>query len=223
MFEILQESPVFKGLGSERIESLLREVGYQIKKYGKEDMISMREEQCNTLQIVIKGSVKGEMLDLSGKVIKIEDIPAPRPLASAFLFGKNNRFPVDIIANEDVSILRLSKESVLQLFMKDEDILKNYLNAISNRTQFLTRKLFFLSFKTIREKIAFFLNEQLKNQGGNEIVLKLTQREMAELFGVARPSLARGFAELEKTGVIELSRKNVKVLDQKGLLELIKS
>ncbi|MCL3778913.1 Crp/Fnr family transcriptional regulator [Prolixibacteraceae bacterium JC049] len=221
MSMVLVQSPIFRGLNMEEINSLLEQVNYQIKKYSKDDLIAMRDDECNALLIVVEGSVKGEMLDLSGKVIKIEDIEAPRPLASAFIFGKQNRYPVDIIANGDVKILKIAKPEVLHMFQANEQVLKNYLNAISNRTQFLTRKLFFLSFKTIREKIAFYLSELHKQQKSEQLQLPLPQREIAELFGVARPSLARGFAELQDMGMIEVERKLVVIKDKRALLGLV--
>ena len=54
--------------------------------------------------IVFNGVVKGEMVDYAGRVIKIEDIPAPGALASAFMFGSNNRFPVNVICISDTEI-----------------------------------------------------------------------------------------------------------------------
>lgn len=221
LYDILEKSPIFNGLGINDIQLLLNEINYQIKKFTKDELIAMRDDQCNALLIVVEGSVKGEMLDLSGKVIKIEDIEAPRPLASAFIFGKQNRFPVDIIANGDAKILKIAKPDVLIMFQKSEQVLKNYLNAISNRTQFLTRKLFFLSFKTIREKIAFYLSELYKQQQNDKLILPLTQREMSELFGVARPSLARGFAELQDLGMIDVDRKTITIRNKRDLLGLV--
>jgi len=38
--------------------------------------------------LVIDGKTKGEMIDYSGRIIKIEDIPAPGALAPGFIFGK---------------------------------------------------------------------------------------------------------------------------------------
>ena len=53
----------------------------------------MAGDPVANLLIVLSGSVRGEMIDYSGKTVKIEDIEAPKPLAAAFLFGKENRFP----------------------------------------------------------------------------------------------------------------------------------
>lgn len=116
--EQLSQSPVFRGISPFEMESLLNDAQYQIKKYSKGDMVAFREDRCENLMIVLKGSVKGEMLDPSGKSIKIEDIMAPYPIASAFLFGQRNQFPVNVTANEEVEIFYLSKDSVIDLFQK---------------------------------------------------------------------------------------------------------
>lgn len=81
----LIQSPVFRGIDANEMENLLQKIQYRIRKYQKGDMVAFREDRCENLMIVLKGSVKGEMLDPSGKTIKIEDIMAPYPIASAFL------------------------------------------------------------------------------------------------------------------------------------------
>ncbi len=217
--EMLLQCPLFKGLRKDEVEGLI--LGrYQIHAYHKGDIIAMRDEECNALNIVIKGSVKGEMLDMSGKVIKIEDIEAPKPLAVAFIFGQQSKFPVDIVSNGDVQILRIQKLAVLEMLQVNQQLLTNFLNTISNRTQFLTRKLFFLSFKTIKQKLAYYLSEQY-NQFGEQFTLSVSQQQMSELFGVARPSLARAMGELADEGILDVHRKEVKVLNKEALFALI--
>ena len=49
-------------------------------------MISQTGDVVESLVIVMEGVVKGEMVDYAGRVIKIEDIPAPGALQQlAFL------------------------------------------------------------------------------------------------------------------------------------------
>lgn len=220
MFIRLAKCPVFKGITPEHIEELISSVPYKINKFQKESLIASRGEECKNLMIVVEGSVRGEMLDYSGKVLKVEDIFAPKPIAAAFLFGQNNKFPVDVIANSDVTILKISKESVLNLFQHNDQFLQNYLNAISNRAQFLSQRIWFLSFKTIKGKLAQYILNLLK-ENMRIVTLPLTQKELAEFFGVTRPSLARALGEMEKDGLIEVSRKEITVLDKERLIEII--
>ena len=101
--------PLFRGLTTGEIEIILSGIPHHIKKFKTNSIISVSGDPVNSLMIVITGVVKGEMVDYEGRVIKIEDIPAPGALASAFLFGNKNRFPVNVIATSDAEILTIDK------------------------------------------------------------------------------------------------------------------
>lgn len=222
MYRIISSSPFFRGLKPDEIESLFGRISHSVKSFSKGQTIAQREEEVRNLCIVVEGSVKGEMVDFSGKILKIEEMQAPQPIAHAFLFGDRNRFPVDVIALEDCKILFIPKPDVVRLLQHSDIILNNYLNAISNRAQFLSNKLWFLSFKTIKEKVAHYLLSLSKNDSKAIIILPKSHQELAEFFGVARPSLARIFAEMEDEGIITVNRREVNILDRRKLLEMIR-
>jgi CRP-like cAMP-binding protein len=169
--------------------------------------------------IVTGGMAKGEMIDYAGRVIKIEDIPAPGALASAFLFGNRNRFPVNVIAVNDVELLIIEKSDFLFLMMKNDKILANFLDMISNRSQFLSEKIKFLNFKTIKGKLAQFILQKT-DQGTQSVKFEITQNELADYFGVARPSVARAIGDMEEEGLIEAKGKNIRIIDRQRLVEL---
>lgn len=221
-FEILSQSPIFKGIELDILQELINGTHYQLKKYSKDELIVSAGEPCDRLYIVQKGSVKAEMNDYSGKTIKIEDIEAPRPLATGFLFGKNNKFPVSVVANNEVELICIRKDEFTKLLQKSVQILNNYLNAISTRTQFLSQKLKFLSFKTIKQKIAHYL---LEMAGDRLSIVEIphSQNQLAEIFGVTRPSLARALGDLSRDGFIEVQRRSIKIVDKQKMNKLLES
>ena len=221
MYKILSDSILFKGLSELDIQNLLNKINYQIKKYKPKEIIALSGEECNYLMIILKGSVKGEMFDYSGKTIKIEDIYAPMPLAIAFIFGKNNKFPVTVEAVIDTELLVVHRSEFLKLLQSDVKILNNFLNAISNRSQFLSNKIRFLSFTTIKSKFAQYVLELAKDDF-YIVELKQTQQQLAELFGVTRPSFARIIGEMQNEGLIKIEKKQVEILNRNALIELIK-
>jgi CRP/FNR family transcriptional regulator, dissimilatory nitrate respiration regulator len=216
---LLSDAPLFKGLTVEGIESILSEVPHRIKKFQSGFLIAQTGDPVNSLIIVLSGVVKGEMVDYAGRVIKIEDIPAPGALASAFMFGNRNRFPVNVITVSDGELLLIEKPDFLKLLMRNDIILVNFLNMISNRSQFLSEKIKFLNFKTIKGKLAHYI---LQKAGKKELLVKLdmTQYELADFFGVARPSVGRALGEMEKDGYIEAKGKSIKIFDREGLADL---
>ncbi|MCG6190224.1 MULTISPECIES: Crp/Fnr family transcriptional regulator [Maribellus] len=219
-FSLISQCPVFRGISENEIMELLNKIHFQIKRFNKEEIVAYAGDTVQNLYILLSGSVKGEMIDYSGKTIKIEDVEASKPLASAFLFGKENKFPVTVTALVDLKILAIPVPEFLKVLQMNTQVLKNYLNSISTRTQFLSQKLHFLSFKTIREKVAHFLLTRAEDKF-HSIELKNTQQQLADLFGVTRPSLARIFGEMQKEGLIKIERKTVTLLNKEKLNELL--
>ncbi len=219
-YSVLSDSPLFKGITPENIELIFKTVPFRIRKYQSGSAIAQSGEQVNSLIIVLKGLVKGIMVDFAGRVIKIEDIPASGALASAFIFGKMNMFPVNVIAVTDSEILYVDKADFLKILMKNDDLLINFLNMISNRSQFLSEKIKFLNFKSIKSKLANLILQKVEKES-NRANLGMTQSDLADFFGVTRPSIARAIGELEKERYIEAKGKNIKILDKEGLANLI--
>jgi CRP-like cAMP-binding protein len=216
----LSGAPLFKGMSPSEVETALTSVPYRVKKFQAGSMISQSGEPVNSLMVVLSGTVKGEMIDYAGRVIKIEDIPAPGIIASAFIFGNRNWFPVNVIAVSDGELFLIDKPDFLRLMMRNNILLVNFLDLISTRSQFLSEKIKFLNFKTIKGKLAHYILQK-SNKENPFVILGMTQNDLADFFGVARPSVARALGELEEEGFIEAKGKNIKILDRKGLEEFI--
>jgi CRP-like cAMP-binding protein len=215
----LTQCPVFLGLNEPEISDILSKTHHFTKSFEVGEIAAFSGETVNFLMIVLEGSVKGEMQDFSGKVIKIDDIRAPRVLASAFIFGKQNKFPVNVMANEKTRILYIPKYEFMKMLQGDIRILQNFLNVVSTQSQMLASKLKFLSFKTIKGKIAQYILS-LAGSDKTMVELPMTQNDLAEQFGVARPSLARALGEMAEEGIISVDRKVVRILDRKRLREV---
>jgi CRP-like cAMP-binding protein len=219
-YSLLSGSPLFNGINPDSIEMILKEVPYRTRKYQSGLTIVQSGELVNSLIIVLKGSVKGVMSDYAGRVIKIEDIPAPGALAAAFIFGNMNKYPVTVIAVADSELLFIDKSDFLKVLMKNDKLLINFLNMISNRSQFLSEKIKFLNFKTIKGKLANLILQKVGKDGSSSN-LGMTQNDLADFFGVTRPSIARAISELEKDKLIEAKGRNIRIIDKEGLGDLI--
>ena len=69
------------------------------------------------------------------------------------LSGHQNNYPVQITANEEAALLSIPKDEFLKMMQAHEGVLTNFINILSSRAQFLSGKLRFLSFSTLREKL----------------------------------------------------------------------
>jgi len=220
MYEIISENPLFRGISSSDIEVLFKNGIYQVKKFKPKDIVAIQGGPCNYLMIIVSGTVQGQMVDSSGRLIVIEEISAPFAIAVAFIYAEKNELPVSIVALRDSTILFVRRDYFTDILQQNKMVLLNYLTVISNRSKFLSDKIHFLTFRTIKSKIADFLLKQLKQSGTRVIFLEETQQELADIFGVARPSLARTFKEMEDEGLINVERKKITLLDEPKLKRL---
>jgi CRP-like cAMP-binding protein len=218
--EKASQCPILTGVDSKTLLELFGSLQFQIKTFKRDEVMAMQGDEVNRLMILLEGSARGEMTDFSGHVIKIEDVAAPRPLAGAFLFGTDNHFPVDVLANEPVKVLIIYRNEFLKMLRMNDGILINYLNLVGSKAQFLSRKIKFLSFKTIKGKIAHYLIG-LEYDSSGYTKIPASQQELADLFGVARPSVARAIGDLESEGLISNQCRMIKILDKAGLMKYL--
>jgi len=93
--------PICKNIPVNEREDFLNELKFKIKSFKKGEWIAQQGDIVKALYILLKGSVKAEMISDSGTILNIKTIYAPNSSAAAFLFADNNEFPVDVVALED--------------------------------------------------------------------------------------------------------------------------
>lgn len=219
---LLTKIPLFQSVRKNEIEDIFAELKIKETNFKKGEILAFQEEICNRLIIILTGSVKGEMTDPSGKVVKVEDIFAPNPLAILFLFGEENRFPVQATALEDTTALVIPKQSVLRMLSMNEALLKNYLDISANFAGRLSTKLHFMSFRTIRQKLAMYILNLSQKVDADSVVLDKTKTGLAEYFGVSRQSLERELTNMEKEKLIQTEKRNILIKNKNKLIQLIK-
>jgi CRP/FNR family transcriptional regulator, dissimilatory nitrate respiration regulator len=222
IIELLCECTLFRGMSYGEVSRALNGHMRRIKKYSSHVLIAQAGDKIDSLQILLQGSVKGEMIDYTGKVIKIEDIFPPRPLAPAFLFGSQNGYPVNITTVEEVTLLSIPRDSFLVMLQESEKVLVNFVNILSSRGQFLSNKIKFLSFTTIKGKLAQYLLDLSTYAGSGSFELSHSQSQLSELFGVTRPSIGRAISEMKQDGIFHTEGKRVVILDHSGLTSYLK-
>lgn len=220
MFEVLKASPLFKGLEIEDINLLINNSSHHIKQFSNKEVLAYSGESVEKAMIVLEGKLQGEMVDFAGNSLKIEEIEPPQMVAAAFLYGTQSIFPVNLSAISEGKMLIIYKNDFTKLLSADQRILNNYLNIVSGKAQFLSRKITFLSFKTIKEKIAYYLLQNYKT-GNLIVIINQSQTGLAEMLGVARPSLARTISEMEADQLIQWERNQVVILNLKSLQALL--
>jgi len=210
--------PVCMNIPVDEREKFLNEITYKTKFLKEGELIAQQGDIVNALYILLKGSAQAEIISDSRTVLNMEIVKAPNLLAPALLFAANNQFPVDVVALEDCEIILISKDSIVKQLSSNQAFLQGFMKFNSNRVNFLSERLKLLSTKTIKGKLAQYILARTKDM---DFTLDRKQTDLAEYFGVTRPSLSRSLSEMIEEGIISLKRKTGTILNPEKLKDLI--
>ena len=212
--------PLFIHLRQNEIDAILERAVAEERRVEKDNYVVRQGDTINHLYLLMEGLVRTEMVTKEGNVLEIEFIEPVRPLAPAFLVASENRFPVDVITTEQSVFYVIPKALWLKELMANETLLTNFMMVISNMSVFLSKKVQMMSIKSLKGKLSLYILENTTPQQPT-FHLKRTQTQLAEYFGVQRPSLARTIGEMIREGWITLYRRELSVLQRGKLEELV--
>lgn len=210
--DVISSENLFLGISKEEIGEIIKTVHHQVRKYSRGEILIHEDDRYSSLIFLLQGKVSTQIMNIDGQVLIVDQLQAPATLAPAALFASEDEIPVTVLADEDCRALILPRESVLQIIANDQRVMTNFLKILSNRVQFLTKKMKMMRFESLRSKFIKHILELKNIQKSNTISLQHTQQELSEIFGVARPSLARVIRELHNEGVIHAKGKTISIL-----------
>lgn len=191
--ELLKQIPFFRGTSTETILEFLEDAPLRVHTYQTRDIIAHQGDSIRGLLLLLSGSVRGQMTNPEGKRLTIDTIHAPEILASAFVYGTVNQFPVTIEALEASEVWHVDREYFLKFMGRHTTVMREFLRVISDRSNFLSSKINTLNLQSLRERLLSYIKTN-PNFG--------KQEDLALQLGVARPSLARLLGELLDEGVL---------------------
>ena len=212
--------PLFSEIDKTEQEAFLTRLVSNKNVYEKGQTVARQGDEIKHLYLLVKGTVRTEMITQEGNLLEIEFIDAVRPLAPAFVFAQNNRFPVDVITIDECHFLLIPKDVWLSEMMRNETLLTNFLKLNSNMTVFLSQKLQMISIKSLKGKLSLFILEHTTEEK-KSFTLKRNRTQLAEYFGVQRPSLARTISELVEKKIIAIDKREVTVLKRDELRKVL--
>lgn len=213
--KMIFQCPLCSSIPETERDNFLRDVRFTIREYNKGDVIVTQGSYYETLYIVIKGEIITEMADEKGDFMEMEQIKAPNPMATGFLFAANNRSPVSAICQSPCKVIAIPKDNVYLLMRKYEAFMLAFLSYISNKVSYLSDKLRLVSLRSIRAKLAFYLLRE--SEGESRFHLNISREDMARLFSVSRPALVKVMMEMADEGIIDVDRREITINDRAKL------
>lgn len=209
-FRFLSSMPLFSGFAENELAEALGN-RLLIRSFRKNEIIHLQNERAKSMDIILEGGVTVQSIDENGNILSIVNLNEGDMLGCNLIFSNDNEYRMTIIAIENTKIFSMSREQVLKFCQTNEEFLIKFLEILSDKALVLTTKIRSLARKTIREKIMDFLIFESGRQDSKTIKLSISKKELAEKFGVERPSLQRELRKMKDDGLIDYDSKIIEL------------
>ena len=173
--------------------------------------------------IVLEGMLSIYQLSLSGESVKIQRLIRGDCFGLAMLFSPNPRCPYTIAAATPATVLYVPFVKIDEMMQKSDAVRRNAFCYLSERIAAHQGKIRILSQRSVRGRLLLYLAQQAKTGTNRQsFALNNSKTEIADLLGVARPSLCREIRRMQADGLLLIDKQIVTIL-QPGAFGLAQS
>lgn len=204
----IEKNELFCNMSKENIDNILNCSQSRMKRYKAGQIIFSQEEKPNKFFFVISGRVAlVKHLSLGKKNILCE-LGEGNVFGEDFFLDKEEEYWYDAEAVVDSNILEISlkffSDMCDQRCVHCKPLVRNLLTAITRKEKLFLKKIYLNSSSSLLTKISIWLMNNADSQG--IVKTDMGREEMANYFGVARPSLSRALMKMQEEGLIKVKK-----------------
>jgi CRP/FNR family transcriptional regulator len=138
------------------------------------------------------------------------------------LFAPEFAMPGTTQALLDTELLKLSPGVVIRLAEREVRVARAFLSELSERAWSFIHEIPGSVFATVRQRVARHLLDLASEGGpdrvGAELMVAVTQQELADAVGTVREVVVRVLRELRQEGVVRTERDRIAIIDPGRLI-----
>ena len=217
ILELLEQTALFRGMRREEIYAALEWLGAARRTYRKGAVIYHAGDHARTAGVVLSGSVCIENHDVWGNKSILDRVAAGQVFAESYACVPQEPMMVDVVASEAAEVLFLYTERLLQgeTHPALNRMLGNFLRISAQKNLQLSRKIFYISSKSIRSRLQLYLSDQATRLGTREFDIPFDRQQLADYLGVDRSALSHALSMMQREGLLTV-RKNHFCLQEDG-------
>jgi CRP/FNR family transcriptional regulator len=218
--DLLSRVPVFETLAPEDLV-WVAEVAVP-RRFDAGQVIFREGDESNTCYVLASGRVRALHENPDGRTITLAHF-GPGDVFGELAMFDDERRTATVEAIDEVSVLAILGADLRRLIREHPDIAMKLVVALGRRLREANKRLARQSFQTVQSRVAGVLAQlvaqaQLVDDAPEaDILVRITQAEIAQLAGSSRESASRFLAVLERAGVVTQGRGRVTVHDPAAL------
>lgn len=217
IYKRLHKNKLFKGIELDKLEKLISSK-LSVKIFSSNFLLINEGDSCDFIAFVLEGKVFIQKLFVSGSILTINTLSKNSLFGGAILFSENNYFPYSVMSATPCKILFIKKTAISDLLKKDYAFTKNYIEFLSNRINVFNNKINLLKVRDVRSKLILYLSSETQKNNNTSFILSHTREEIANIIGVARPSVSRELKNMVDDQLIKIDKRKITIIN----LDLLK-
>ncbi|MBP1932355.1 Crp/Fnr family transcriptional regulator [Ammoniphilus resinae] len=212
--------PVFTEMTDEEAE-LLQKVTYR-HCYDKGEYIFQEGDPSNTLFVVHEGLIKLSKLSDEGKE-QIIRLLFPGDFFGQFSLLENKNHYANAEVLEPTTVCEIHREDFIPVLERNPAMAIRFLLALSERLHQADEWISTISLLEVERRLAkaLLLFHEKTKINHQQVLLPISKKDFASLIGTTPETLSRKLVYFESLGFLRLiGKKDVQILDPKGLLDL---
>lgn len=213
------ECRLFNSISENEQKKMLECAGATDKHFKCGEYIFHQGEEPHNMYLIKNGSVMIAKDFASGKRNVLFNVYKNDVFGEMFLFSDEKQYWYDAIANEDTVVLEIPWKFFYgfchNACKKHQLVIRNMLEVQSDKNFMMTRKLYLLSGKTLKERISMWLLDMCSS--GSSFTTDMNREELADYLGTTRPSLSRELMNMQEEGLISVNKSYFEILNREDL------
>ena len=214
--EVLRACRYFDGVADKILVQLAEQT--HLYHYASGETIFWENEPCAGLHIIHSGTVKLLKLSPQGRELIFRVIGEGDSFNEVPVFDQGSN-PVSAVSIGLTEVWIVRCDTIRQVTEKHPEMAAAIILNLTTNLRMLVNLASELSFYQVTNRLARLLvqlpQEQLLGVGDQ----RLTQDELASHLGTVREVVARSLRELERSGAIQVARRQIQIVDQDRLME----
>lgn len=213
---LLKNTYMFNGINESEIEGMLKCLNARTMLYKKNEYILRNGETVNSIGMVLEGLALIEKEDIWGNRTIISEISPGSLYAESYACLCKLPAEISVIASDNTTVMLFDIRRILTTCSSScgfhTKLIQNLLYTIAQKNVLLTKKMEYISKKTIKEKLLAYLSSEAMKAGSPTFNIPFNRQELADFLSVDRSALSSEISRLQKKGIISCKKNAFTIL-----------
>ncbi len=219
MLDILAAMPSFHGLSEDQLKEI-KHIAVN-RHFSKGELIYSEGDHSDGFYVVVAGMIKVFKVSLEGKE-HIMRIVGPGESFGQVSVYAGRTFPASTQAIAKSHLLFLPRSAFVELITNNPSLALSMLASLSMRLREFTVHVERLALKEVPGRLAAYLIHLIDEQQDEKdiVSLNISKVQLSSLLGTTPETLSRILSQMADSGLIEVKKRDIRIMDYAGLEEL---